>query len=332
MSAVQPQPFLPRRALLALTAVPPLITLVTLPLSSGSVLHQAACLVAQWATALLVGGVLHAGVNAARPRFGAIAATALGQLWVVASLLVVLPLLPALGHAIEPRLATFVLSGAVGLAAAYLLAARAMATLQSRREDALKSRLAALQSQMNPHFLFNGLNAVASLIQLEPSLAESTVERLAGVLQYAIAAGRRGSVKLSEELDVVRDYLDVEQARFGPRIRSRIEVSPELYDVPIPPMLLQPLVENAVLHGLSSKEQGGEVCVSGRLDGSAVVLTVSDDGVGPGGSRRKGNQVGLSSVKERIALTYGEAGAFTVRPRDGGGFECELRLPRAAAA
>jgi LytS/YehU family sensor histidine kinase len=185
---------------------------------------------------------------------------------------------------------------------------------------------------MNPHFLFNSLNVVAGLIHAEPKLAESTVERLSGVLQYAIAAGDRRAVKLADELDAVRDYLGVEQARFGTRIRSSIEVDETLYDQQIPPMLLQPLVENAVLHGLSSREQGGEVRITGRADGQSVVLTVSDDGVGLGGSKRKGNRVGLSSVRERMALTYGANGGFETRPRPGGGFECELRMPRVPAA
>ena len=169
---------------------------------------------------------------------------------------------------------------------------------------------------------------MASLVHTEPDLAEATIERLAGVLQYAISAGKNPSVRLGDELDAVRDYLGIEQARFGDRLRSCIEVSPELYEHPIPPMLLQPLVENAVLHGLASREQGGEIRITGRTEGNTVVLTVSDDGVGPGGSTRKGNRIGLSSVRERIALAFGEAGAFLVRPRVGGGFECELRVPR----
>jgi sensor histidine kinase YesM len=97
-------------------------------------------------------------------------------------------------------------------------------------------------------------------------------------------------------------------------------------------MLLQPLVENAVLHGLAPREEGGEVRIAGRVDGDAVVLTVADDGVGLGASKRQGNRVGLTSVRERIALAFGAAGALDVRLREGGGCECELRMPRAPAA
>jgi LytS/YehU family sensor histidine kinase len=136
------------------------------------------------------------------------------------------------------------------------------------------------------------------------------------------------TVALGEELATVRDYLGIEQARFGVRLRSSIDVSPELQQQTIPPMLLQPLVENAVLHGLAGRAEGGEIWVKGRTDHQHLVLTVSDDGVGPNKSLRRGNRTGLNSVRERLALTYGDAAAFAVRTRPGGGFECELRVPR----
>jgi LytS/YehU family sensor histidine kinase len=223
--------------------------------------------------------------------------------------------------------------GTVALVALYLVAARAV-TVSSERErvsrvEAVRNRVLALQSQMNPHFLFNTLNSIAALIQLEPELAESMLERLAAVLQYAIAAGSTSSVKLKDELDVLNDYLAIEQARFGPKLRTRIEIPPELYQQPLPPLILQPLVENAVLHGVAPREQGGEVSVTGRFDGDAVVLTVCDDGVGLGASSRKGNRVGLSSVRERLALAFGSAGGLDVRGSPGAGCQCELRIPRA---
>src|SRR6202042_671244 len=119
------------------------------------------------------------------------------------------------------------------------------------------------------------------LIPHEPDRAEATLERLAGVLQYSISCGSLEAVSLGDELATVRDYLGIEQARFGPRLRSRIDVSPELYRQTIPPMLLQPLVENAVLHGLAAKAEGGEIRIEGRAEQGELVLTVSDDGVGP---------------------------------------------------
>jgi sensor histidine kinase YesM len=198
-------------------------------------------------------------------------------------------------------------------------------------EQSLRARLAALQAQMNPHFLFNTLNAIASLIPTNPAKAESTLERLASVLQYSIASSSRGRVTLAEELDAVRDYLEIEQARYGARLRSTIDVEQGLDADVIPPMLLQPLVENAVLHGLSSKDEGGAVTVVGRIEHDAIVLKVSDDGVGPGGSKRHGHGTGLANVRERLALTYGAAARLSVGARPGGGFECEIRVPRATS-
>jgi signal transduction histidine kinase len=346
------EPFLSRGALFALTLTPPLITMVTVSLGSSppTLLHAAGCLVATWGCTIVVGGLLHFSVNWSAPRLLArfrqrwiayAGIMAVAACAVVLSLLALMPWLADLGHAVDENLQSFVLRGSVGLAAVYLIAARAAAIVAARakvqadralasEEDALRNRLAALQAQMNPHFLFNTLNAVASLVHAQPDLAEATIERLAGVLQYAITSGKSSSVRLGDELDAVRDYLGIEQARFGARLRTSIDVSPELYEHPLPPMLLQPLVENAVLHGLSSRAQGGEIRITGRTEGDAIVLTVSDDGVGPGGSTRKGNRIGLSSVRERIALTFGDAGTFLTRARVGGGFECELRVPRAA--
>ncbi len=334
----------------ALTLTPPLITLITLPLgtSEPTLIHAAGCLISTWLCTVLVGGLMHFAVNYSAPRllarvrpvglaYAGIAAVAAAS--VVLGLLALTPWLGAIGHAIDHNLITFILYGSVGIASVYLVAARAAAVVAARsrvqadralamEEDALRNRLAALQAQMNPHFLFNTLNAVASLVHAQPDLAEATIERLAGVLQYAITAGQNGSVRLGDELNAVRDYLGIEQARFGDRLKSSIEVSDELHGLLLPPMLLQPLVENAVLHGLGSRAQGGEIRITGRTEGNAVILTVSDDGVGPGGSTRKGNRVGLASVRERIALTFGDAGAFLTRARVGGGFECELRVPR----
>lgn len=128
------------------------------------------------------------------------------------------------------------------------------------------------------------------------------------------------------------NYLEIERARFGARLSSRIDVDEDLDGHSIPPMLLQPLVENAVLHGLAHREEGGSVLVRGRSERDVMVLTVSDDGVGPDGSKHHGNSTGLRNLKERLALTYGDAARFSARARAGGGFECELRVPRQSTA
>jgi LytS/YehU family sensor histidine kinase len=243
-----------------------------------------------------------------------------------------IPLCPA----IEGRKVVLTLQ-AVAIGTAYVAVARVVALMSDRAQQqtelarqselrALRSRLETLKAQMNPHFLFNALNSVASLIPDEPQLAETTVERLAGVLQYTLLASQREFVTLEEELAVVRDYLEIEKARFDGRLQTTIDVSPDLYQRHIPPLLLQPLVENAVLHGLA-EARSGVVKVCGRAEQGATVLTVTDGGVGPGKSKRQGNRMGLGHVRERLALTYGDASSVVVREATDGGFECELRIP-----
>jgi hypothetical protein len=340
-------PFLAREAFYWLTLATPAITLLIAQVgSTPPTLDRAAgCLLSTWLCTVVVGLLLHGVVNALAPRLlgrgvhaGPVAAmAAAAAATVTLAMRVLLPRLAWLDPNLAGALTPFILRG-LAVGGLYVAGARLYTWLSERaRRDALRAtesealalraRLAALQAQLNPHFLFNTLNAIASLIPVDAELAESTVERLAGVLQYAIACGTRGEVTLGEELDAVRDYLDIERARFGPGLLSTIDVSPELNARVLPPMLLQPLVENAVLHGLSGRQGSGRVQVVGRDQDGALVLTVSDDGVGPGGSRRRGNQTGLHNLRERLALTYGGSARFEVRTRAGGGFECELRVP-----
>jgi hypothetical protein len=332
-------PFLPREALLGLTLAPPLITLLVEQFGERPTLvHAAFCLLATWVCTLTVGFALHFAVNWSAPRlFAAVrpallagaAVMAVAATTIVLGMLVVLPRLSW----VPPEELPTDLARALGIGGLYVIVARVATVLVARARasdaGAARARISALQAQVSPHFLFNTLNAIASLIPSDPDLAEATLERLAGVLQYSIASGMAQTVSLGEELATVRDYLGIQQARFGPRLRSSIDVSPELERQTLPPMLLQPLVENAVLHGLASRAEGGEIRISGRTELNDIVLTVSDDGVGPNGSTRRGNRTGLASIRERLALTYGDAAAFATRARQGGGFECELRVPRA---
>ncbi len=192
---------------------------------------------------------------------------------------------------------------------------------------ALAARLSALQAQTNPHFLFNSLNAIASLIPVDPELAEATVERLAGVLQYVLVSGSSDRVRLGDEVAAVRDYLAIESTRFGARLTVRIDIDPAVEGLAVLPMMLQPLVENAVLHGIASRLEGGNVVVSAVRDDVSLVVTVTDNGVGPGASPRKGAQMALKGLRERLELVYGSRARFDVCERVGGGFECALRLP-----
>lgn len=344
-----PSPFLAREALLFLVLAPPLISFLIAELPQTFSLHGAAsCIAATWLATVGVGLVLHLVVNrvAAMPlsrpwqQLGAVAAA--GTATVVACTHAALPVLALIAPHI--RNDTWANVGrAIAIGVLYVTIARVLSIMSDRAQKeavrakeqerlALAARLSALQAQTNPHFLFNSLNAVASLIAVDPKQAEATLERLASVLQYALTSGSRSKVHLRDEVAAVRDYLAIESTRFGARLTFRIDVDPAAAGLAVPPMMLQPLVENAVLHGIASRPQGGTVMVSAVRDDASVVVTVADDGVGPGASPRKGTQTALLGLRERIALLYGSRARFDVRERVGGGFECALRLPLEQAA
>jgi sensor histidine kinase YesM len=191
----------------------------------------------------------------------------------------------------------------------------------------LQSQLAALTAQMNPHLLFNALNTVAALIPSDPRKAEETIVRLAELYRGVIAASQRTTHPLDEELRLCEAYLMVEQARFGERLQSRVEIADELRGQPVPVLLLQPLVENAVKHGLAPRAAGGAITIRGRLVDQTLELVVEDDGVGLGADARPGAGVGIENARQRLRLAYGERASLELSPRPGGGTEARLRLP-----
>lgn len=195
---------------------------------------------------------------------------------------------------------------------------------------ALVSQLEALQARANPHFFFNSMNTIADLITIDPELAERTVERLAKLMRYSLNAARTPTVPFRCELEVVRDYLAIQAARFGDRLDVSLEVDPSALEIPVPPLFLQPLVENAVVHGLNDRVRGRvQITVSRRDD--CVEFVVSDDGPGPGRSTQHGSQTALRDLRDRVALLYGDRGRFAIGDRDGGGFQVRIGIPAPCA-
>jgi two-component system LytT family sensor kinase len=189
-----------------------------------------------------------------------------------------------------------------------------------------RAELAALRARINPHFLFNTLNSIAELVRTDAAGAEDMIQKLAHVFRYVLDAGNRESVTLGEEIETVERYLAIEQVRLGGRLQSHFEVEEKARAVRLPALLLQPLVENAIKHGIAPQAGGGQVAVDCRIENERCVITVRD--TGPGFSEEAGAGFGLRSVRERLDLSYGDDYRFEIQ--DGDGACVRISLPTAA--
>ena len=211
-------------------------------------------------------------------------------------------------------------------------AAAIAAELRAERAERfeLEAQLAALRAQLDPHLLFNAFNTVAALIPTDAAAAERTLLRLAELYRGLLAASRCEQHSLERELDICRAYLDIERARFGERLESSIEVAAGLdpRQLLVPVLILQPLVENAVTHGLAQRARGGTLRVSARAGDGVLELEVRDDGVGLGHSSRRGAGLALDTTRQRLALRFGAAAVLELMPAPSGGTRALLRLPR----
>lgn len=197
--------------------------------------------------------------------------------------------------------------------------------LEDQRSVAMKARFDALRSQINPHFLFNTLNAATSLLWDEPEKARQILVKLSFILRRLLRDSE-DFVPLSQELEFIDDYLSLEKARFGDnKIGVEKNIDPRTLDVPVPGMVLQPLVENAVKHGLSPRVGGGRVRIGAKREGEMLRLEIEDDGAGfdePGSGG-----IGLKNVRERLKVAYGPDGSFEIESRPGEGTRVVLIFP-----
>jgi two-component system, LytTR family, sensor kinase len=192
-----------------------------------------------------------------------------------------------------------------------------------------KAELSALKMQLQPHFLFNTLNAIAALLKPKPDAAENMVLQLADFLRLTLASTGRAEVTLREELDFLERYLAIEKTRFGDRLSTRFHINSEVLDARVPNLLLQPLVENAIRHGIARSAEARRVEVSATLEDGRLLLRVADDGPGLGAAPvREG--IGLSNTRERLRHLFGEDFSLSYANAPGGGFAIELALPFAA--
>jgi hypothetical protein len=200
---------------------------------------------------------------------------------------------------------------------------------QRRLAEASRSQavatLALLQAQIEPHFLFNTLAHVQSAIDQDPATGKLILENLIRYLRGTLRRTRNTRYALAEERELIEALLNIAAIRIGPRLRHRVSFGAGIDSARLPPLLLQPLVENAIRHGIEPAIDGGEILVEGEHVEDTLVLRVIDTGVGMGAAGPEG--VGLANVRARLASLYGDKGRLTLQPNPGGGVIAELRLP-----
>ena len=206
------------------------------------------------------------------------------------------------------------------------------ARAERAQRAAAENQLKLLQSQLEPHMLFNTLANLRVLIALDPPQAQAMLDRLIAFLRATLSASRAQTHPLAAEFDRLGDYLALMAVRMGPRLAVSFDLPAELRDQPVPPLLLQPLVENSIQHGLEPQVQGGRIAVSAALEGESIVLTVQDTGVGLSESAAPaGTGFGTHQVRERLAALYGTAASFSLGPAPSGGTLARITLPRTQA-
>lgn len=199
------------------------------------------------------------------------------------------------------------------------------AQLQAQLADA---RLEALRMQLNPHFLFNTLHAVSALVERDPRGVRRMIARLSELLRYTLGEDGEQEITVEKELDFLRRYLEIMEVRFQGRLEVEISASPEAREALVPNLILQPLVENAVKHGVGTKVGPGRVEVMAEREGDVLRLAVRDDGPGiEGGEESAEGGVGLRNVRARLMEMYGEDGGLAFHDAPGGGAVAEVRIP-----
>ncbi|MFW6078688.1 MAG: sensor histidine kinase [Gemmatimonadota bacterium] len=203
---------------------------------------------------------------------------------------------------------------------------RRAAELAARLSEA---RLSALRSQLHPHFLFNTLNGIQAFIRDSPETAEEMVAGLADLLRMALEETPGQQVALDHELEFVDRYLELQRLRLGDRLEVRRRIEGEARAALVPVLVLQPLVENAIEHGIADRRSGGRVEIEASIDDDALVLTVGDDGPGPRATSRRtdGQGVALRNIRERLQRLYGDRAGFALDEAAGGGTEARVVVP-----
>jgi len=202
--------------------------------------------------------------------------------------------------------------------------------LEEKEIALMQAKVDALISQINPHFLFNTLNTVSSLIRFDPDTARNVLLKLSNILRRRLRT-QVHFVPLKQELEFVDDYLDIEVVRFGPdKLRIRKEIDPETLDLVVPSMILQPVVENAIRHGIAPKVEGGTITLRSRRNNGRVIIEVIDDGVGIPEAKQSeimDSGIGISNVRQRLTVLYGQESSLKAESEAGKGTTIRIEIP-----
>ena len=216
-------------------------------------------------------------------------------------------------------------------AEAQAVAATEMAESEALKRQVVEARMAAMQAQVEPHFLFNTLASIDHLIETDPGRASKMQKNLIALLRASMPTMREANAQsvrdLGRELTVIRPYLEILKVRMEERLSTDIRVSDGLLSAEFPPMMLQSLVENAIKHGLEPKADGGTLVVSAEIVHGRLAVKVSDTGLGFGKAATAGTGIGLSNIRERLQLLYGSKGTLTVNENPGGGTAVTITVP-----
>jgi two-component system LytT family sensor kinase len=206
--------------------------------------------------------------------------------------------------------------------------------LQEQEKLLLAAKIESLKSQINPHFLFNTLTSISSLIRSQPDTARTLIIKLSALLRRLLRSHEH-FVTLRDELESIDEYLDIEVVRFGPKLRVRKEISADTLDLIVPSMILQPLVENSIKHGLSRKVGSGSITIRSHRDSGRAVIEVEDDGMGFVLDRLDqpmSSGIGLANVRERLRVIYGATYQLTLTSAPGQGTRARIEVPELQAA
>ena len=227
---------------------------------------------------------------------------------------------------------------AIGIELKIFNSVRIQIKLEEQERLLLHARMEALQNQINPHFLFNTLNSISSLVRFDPDMARDVIFKLATILRRLLNTSD-AFAPLRDEFEFIDNYLDIEVVRFGrDKLRVVKDLDPASLDVVVPSMLLQPLVENSIKHGLGPKVEGGSIYLRSRVVDSRLIIEVEDDGVGMGGAQLEessswsGMGIGMANISERLQVLYGDTARMTIDSHEGKGTLIRIRLPLVEAS